>query len=239
MDDNVTMKNRNLTDSFNNAINGIAYTIRTERNMKIHMVAAIAVLILSLFFKLTRAEFLVICITVAVVIICELFNTAVEVLVDIIVDVYHPKAGIVKDVAAGAVLVSAFLALIVGYFIFFDRVSTEIATGITKIKQSPMHVTIIALVITIVLVLSAKAFLKKGTPFKGGMPSGHSAIGFAVTTAILLWTGNVKVAALSFIVWLLLVQSRLEAKIHSILELLAGAVLGFLVTLLLFQVFYL
>ena len=61
--------------------------------------------------------------TIALVIICELFNTAVEGIVDVIVDVYHPKAKIIKDVAAGAVLVSAFVSMLVGYFIFFDKLS--------------------------------------------------------------------------------------------------------------------
>lgn len=232
------MKNRNIVQSFNNAINGIIYTIRTERNMKFHIFAAVAILLLSLFFKLSRIEFLIVCMTISLVIICELFNTAVEVIVDIIVDVYHPKARIVKDVAAGAVLLSAFLSLIVAYFIFFDRVSNEIETGMNRIKQSPMHITIIALIITLVLVLVVKAFFKKGTPFHGGMPSGHAAVGFSITTAILLWTGNVKIAALCLVVSLLMIQSRHEAKIHTFWELAAGAVLGFFVTLLLFQMFF-
>lgn len=232
------MKNSNIIQSFNNAINGIIYTIRTERNMKFHIFAAVAVLLLSLFFKLSRIEFLIVCMTISLVIICELFNTAVEVIVDIIVDVYHPKARIVKDVAAGAVLLSAFLSIIVAYFIFFDRVSNEIETGMNRIKQSPMHITIIALIITLVLVLVVKAFFKKGTPFHGGMPSGHAAVGFSITTAILLWSGNVKIAALCLLVSLLMIQSRHEAKIHTFCELAAGAVLGFFVTILLFQMFF-
>lgn len=116
------MKNRNLIDSFGNAINGIIYTIKHERNMRIHIVALLGVFILSVFYRLTKTEFLIVCLTVGLVIVCELFNTAMEVLVDIIVDVYHPKAKIIKDVAAGAVLVAAIISLIVGYFIFFDKI---------------------------------------------------------------------------------------------------------------------
>ncbi|MCX7923513.1 MAG: diacylglycerol kinase [Clostridia bacterium] len=233
------MKNKNLIDSFNNAISGIVYAIKNERNIKIHVTAAIAILILSLFYELTKIEFLIVCLTIGAVIVCELFNTAIEVMVDIIVDVYHPKAKIVKDVAAGAVLISAFVSLIVAYFIFFDKISVSLENGIDKIKYSPMHITIISLVITLILVLILKARLKKGTPFQGGMPSGHAAIAFSITTAVALWTDSIKITILFLVISLLVVQSRLEGKIHNIYELSAGAVLGALVTLLLFQMFYL
>ena len=79
--------------------------------------------------------------------------------------------------------------------------------------------------------------MKKGTPFKGGMPSGHAAVAFSITTAISLWTDNARIAVLCLIISLLVVQSRLQAKIHSLFELSAGAVLGFLVTALMFQIF--
>lgn len=232
------MKNRNLIESFNNAVNGIIYTIKTERNMKIHITAAVLIMLLSLFYDLTRVEFLLVCLTVAIVIISELFNTAMEVLVDTIIGVYHPKAKLVKDTAAGAVLVASVVSLMVAYFIFYDRVSTSLEIGIFRIKQTPMHITIIALIITMIFVMALKAFFKKGTPFSGGMPSGHSAIAFSATTAIALWTNNINITILVLLVSILVVQSRLEGKIHNLLELIAGAVVGFTVTLLLFQVFY-
>lgn len=232
------MKNRNLIDSFNNAANGILSTVRSERNMKIHILAASAVLILSLFYDLTRTEFLIVCVTIAIVIICELFNTAIEVIIDTLIDVYHPKAKLVKDTAAGAVFVAALLSVLVAYFIFYDRVSTSLEIGIVRIKHTPMHLTVIAIILTMMMVLLLKAFFKTGTPFSGGMPSGHSAIAFSAVTAVALWTNNVNITILFLIVALLVVQSRLEGKIHTVIELIAGAVLGFSVTLLLFQVFF-
>jgi diacylglycerol kinase (ATP) len=232
------MKNRNLIDSFNNAINGIIYTIKNERNIKIHITAAIVILILSLFYKLSRIDFLVVCISIGFVIVCELFNTAMEVMVDIIVDVYHPKAKVVKDVAAGAVLVSAFVSIIVGYFIFFDRVASDLEIGIKRVGQSPIHITVIALIITIILVLTLKAYFGKGSPLKGGMPSGHSAIAFSLSTSIVMLTKDAKISVICMFIALLVAQSRLEAKIHTIIEVIAGGVFGILITVLLFQVFY-
>lgn len=115
------MKNKSLVHSFKNAINGIVYVLKKERNMKFHACAAIIVLALSFLYRLSRTEFMIVCLTVGLVIICELFNTAVEMIMDIIVDVYHPKVKKIKDIAAGAVLVSAIISLIVGYLIFFDK----------------------------------------------------------------------------------------------------------------------
>jgi len=229
------MKNRNLVESFNNAVSGILAAIRNERNMKIHISTAAVVLLLSLFYDLTRTEFLIVCLAIAIVLICELFNTAVEVFVDTIIGIYHPKARMVKDTAAGAVLVASLVSLLVAYFIFYDRVSTSLEIGIVRIKQAPMIITLIALILTMLFVIVIKLVFKKGTPFKGGMPSGHSAVAFSATTAIALWTNNVSVTILVLIVSLLVIQSRLEGKIHTILELMAGALIGFTVTLLIFQ----
>lgn len=116
------MKNRNLLESFKNAFNGIKSVAKSERNMKIHLLATVLVLMLSFFLKLSGTEFLAVCITIAIVLICEIFNTVTELLVDIIVDVYHPKAKIIKDMAAGAVLISAVMSLVVAYIIFFDKI---------------------------------------------------------------------------------------------------------------------
>lgn len=231
------MKNKNLINSFNNAINGVVYVLKNERNMKIHLIAAIGVLITSLFFKLSRIEFLILFFSIALVIICELLNSAIEIIVDIIVHVYHPKAKAVKDIAAGAVLVSAFFSLIVAYFLFFERIGSELEIGLRRIEKARIHVTIIALIITILVVLILKAFSKKGTPLYGGMPSGHAAVSSSLTTAIALLTQDVKIVILSIFLALLVMQSRLEAKIHTLIEILAGGILGFIITIILFQVF--
>lgn len=236
-DENKVGKNKTVIDSFNNAIHGVFYAIKSERNMKIHITAAACILILSLFYDLSRIEFVVVCVTVALVLICELFNTAIEVLVDLVTEEYHPKAKAAKDIAAGAVFMSALASLVVGYFIFLDRVSTDLDLVINRLENSPVHITLISLIITIILVLVLKYVFKKGTPFSGGMPSGHSAVAFSITTAIALWVRNANVTFLCLIISLLLVQSRHEGKIHTIIELVAGAIIGFLTTLLIFQVF--
>lgn len=116
------MKNRNPIESFNNAFQGIWYTIVNERNMKIHLVIGTIVIFLSLWVRVSKIEFTILCLTIAMVICFELINTAVEVVVNIIVDVYHPKAKIIKDVSAGAVFVSAIFSIVIGLLILWDKV---------------------------------------------------------------------------------------------------------------------
>ena len=116
------MKNRNPIESFNNAFLGIWYTIVNERNMKIHLVIGAIVILMSLWVRVSKIEFTILCLTIAMVICFELINTAVEVVVNIIVDVYHPKAKIIKDVSAGAVFVSAIFSLVIGLLILGDKI---------------------------------------------------------------------------------------------------------------------
>ncbi len=116
------MKNKTLANSFTNAFNGIIHSIRFEKNMKIHISVIILVIAASIILKISETECIMVALAAGGVLICELFNTAIEVLTDIIVDeVYHPKAKIVKDVAAGAVLVAAIVSVIVGYLVYFDK----------------------------------------------------------------------------------------------------------------------
>ena len=113
------MKNDNFIEAFNNSVNGIIYAATTPRNIKIQLVLEVIVMILCLFYGLETTEFLWLVFAVFFVIFAEMINTAIETVVDLFVDVYHPKAKIAKDVAAGAVVLSACNALVVGYFIFF------------------------------------------------------------------------------------------------------------------------
>jgi diacylglycerol kinase len=120
------MKNNNIIKSFKNAYQGIWYTLTNERNMKIHLAAATFVILLALWLEVSKIELTILCLTITLVICFELINTAMEVMVDIIVDVYHPRAKIIKDVSAGAVFVSAFFSIAIGYIILFDKLINKI-----------------------------------------------------------------------------------------------------------------
>lgn len=112
------MKSRSLIESFNYAVSGIIYTLKTEKNMRIHFIIATIVIILSLFFDFTRLELLILFFSIALVLIAEMINTAIERTVDLITEDYHPLARLAKDIAAGGVLIAALNSLIVGYLLF-------------------------------------------------------------------------------------------------------------------------
>ena len=230
------MRARSLLDSFNYAFDGVVYAFKTQRNMRFHFLATGIVLLLSLIFKLEKWEILILFLAIAFVIIAEMINTAIEATVDLFTQEYHPKAAIAKNVAAGAVLVAAVASILIGYIIFFPKFNPLIPRVIVTLQKTPAYLSLVALAFTIVLVIVGKAVTGKGRPLKGGMPSGHTALGTAAATAILFISANSLVAVLSFFLVLLIAESRMENKIHTMGEVLAGGILGFLITLLLFQI---
>ncbi|MDD3612193.1 MAG: diacylglycerol kinase [Eubacteriales bacterium] len=231
------MKIKKLVDSFNNAIDGLIHSLKTQRNMRIHFIAAILVLILAGVTHLSRIETVVLFLTISLVIAAELINTAIEAAVDLACSDYHPLAKIAKNVAAGAVLVTAINAVIVGYLIFHDKLSDISLATIKRIPELPIHVTAISLVAVTLIVIVVKALTDKGTFLRGGMPSGHSALSASLLTSIILLSGDVTIAILASVLTLIVMHSRLEAKVHTLWEILAGATLGFIITIFLFQLF--
>ena len=231
------MKVKKLLDSFNFAIEGIIYSVRTQRNMRIHMVLALIVLTACFFYDLNRIELLVIIITITMVIMAELFNTAIELAIDSTVNYYHPLVKLAKNAAAGGVLVAAINAVAVGYIIFWDKLNYINFSVINKVRTSSPYTIFMILTIMCIAVIIAKAFFGEGTPLKGGMPSGHSAIAFSIATALTLYAGETIVFVLSFVLAFIVAQSRVDSEVHSVLEVFVGAVFGILLTILLYRVF--
>lgn len=113
-------KKFSLKSSFKCAAKGIIFVIGHERNMRIHIVASLYVAFFTAFYDFSKSEIAVLIITCALVMIFEILNTSIEVLVDKVSPQYSPLAKIAKDVAAGAVLISAIMAAAVGFVLFFD-----------------------------------------------------------------------------------------------------------------------
>lgn len=111
----------NLTKSFSCAFEGLGWAITKERNLKIHLVAAIVVSAMGFWFEISAVEWLFQLITIGMVVGAELFNTAIERLTDDRFPEIHPTAKIVKDVSAGAVLFMAIIALAIGLIIYLPK----------------------------------------------------------------------------------------------------------------------
>lgn len=231
------MKIKKMVESFNYAINGIIETVRTQRNMKIHMFTALCVLLACFLFDISKIEFLILAITITLVFVAEIINTAIEATIDMSTNHYHPLAKIAKNAAAGAVLVTAVNALLVGYIIFWDKISDLSYNVIHKVKESEPYMIFIALVFVVLATLIIKSVFGEGTPLRGGMPSGHSALSFSLATAISLITEEPICIVLSYLMALITAQSRVDSNVHSIWEVIVGALFGTLLTLLIFVIF--
>ena len=111
------MRSRNLLESFRYAFAGLAYALRTQRNTRIHLTIAAGAVALGLWLGLSLTQWAVLVLTIGSVLVSEMLNTVAETLVDLVSPGYHPLAKVVKDVTAGAVLLTAIISIIVGLLI--------------------------------------------------------------------------------------------------------------------------
>ena len=229
-----------VIDSFNYAFEGIIHVLRTQRNMRIHFAVAFGVIVLALIVNVTKLELIALLISITFVLIAEMINTAVESAIDIATTSFDPMAKLAKDIAAGAVLLAAVNAIAVGYLVFAGKVADRSSDLLDRLRQAPAELTLVVLVLVIITVIAVKAFTGRGTPLRGGIPSGHAAVAFACWIAATYLAGTSHrflVSSLTFIMALLVAQTRVESGIHSALEVASGGLLGALAALIVFQVF--
>ena len=225
--------------SFEHAYRGVVSAVRTQRNMRFHVVAAVGVLVLSLLVGVSELELAVLVLTILVVFVTEMFNTAMEFVVDLVTTEYHPLAKLAKDVSAGAVLVSSVGALLVGYLVLADDLGPLSMETLNSIRRWPGHLTLVSLGVVVLVVVLGKALTRSPNSFYGGMPSGHAAVAFAgwVAASFIAAGGRYAglVSLISLLMALLVCQSRVESGIHSLYQVTAGAAIGALLTVSIFQ----
>lgn len=182
-------------------------------------------------------EFLIIALSVIAVLLAEMFNTAIEALVDIMSPAQCEKARIAKDIAAGAVLITVFGVAVIGYIILFPYLRDFFHRGLYVTKHSAEEIALIAFILVVILVVITKAYFGRGLPLRGGMPSGHAALAFSAWVAITYITENFIASLLSFVIAVIIAQSRVITKAHTAWEVILGSLMGASVTFLLFRLF--
>ncbi len=223
--------------STNHAIEGILHAAKTQKHLRYHFCAAAFVLTISYALALTKTEFLVIALAVMAVLLAEMLNSAVEAVVDLLEPEYHERARTAKDIAAGAVLITAFGAATVGYIVLFPYIRDVFHRGLGIAKHAPWEISVIAVILVLITVVLLKAYSGKGHPLSGGVPSGHAALAFSLWISIIYITGNFIAALLSFGLALMICASRVISGVHRPYEVVIGAALGAAITLLLFKLF--
>jgi diacylglycerol kinase (ATP) len=156
----------------------------------------------------------------------ELLNTAVEAIVDLMVVADHPLAKTAKDAAAGAVLVASIAAIVVGYLVFYQGIINGGQRVYEAVASVPSNIAFVVLAVVAIVTIFAKAWAGRGSALQGGAISGHSALAFAAATLLAFLYQRPLAGLLAYFVAFLVAQSRVEAKIHSTGEVLAGSVLG-------------
>jgi diacylglycerol kinase (ATP) len=225
---------KNPLASFRFAIEGIMHTFRTQRNMRFHFFAIITVLLAGTLLRLQRADMFALLFASSLVVILEMVNTSIETVVDMITDSYRPAAKYAKDVAAGAVLIAAINAVVVGGVVFGNSVRLiEVRQRLGDPPTTTMLVA--AFLLMMVLLLLFKIMGKKGTLLQGGAVSGHAATAFFIAMTVVFFSHNILISIMAIALAALVVQSRLEAKFHTLQEVVLGAALAIVLTTLIYR----
>jgi diacylglycerol kinase (ATP) len=194
--------------------------------MRIHFIAALAVLFVALFMRVTPVEFALLALSILFVLFAELLNTAVEAIVDLVSPGFHPLAKIAKDTAAGAVLVAACGAGIMGYLILAKYILPLYGKALIMFGMQSDLGTVVAILAVTIVVIMIKSLSGRGTPLHGGSPSGHAAVAFSIATAVSLNTGDPLISLLCFTMAVMVSHSRLLMRIHALREVVFGSLVG-------------
>ena len=233
------MATKDLGGPFRVAFNGIVHTFRTQRHMRVHLYVTLVVVLGALMLNMRIREILVLLFMVTFVLVAEMFNSAIEAVVDLVSPTYHPLAKFAKDISAGAVLVTTIMAIVVGTMIAlgddqWERIRVNLTTHEIGVPVIFRHIA--GIVIVLIIVIIGKGLGKHGQVLRGGLVSGHAAIGFFLATSLFFLTDQVMVPAIAILLACLVAQSRYEAKIHSVFELTLGATVGAVLAVLLFGI---
>lgn len=230
---------KSLTDSFNAAIEGFFFVVKNERNMRIHFLLALMVILLGIYLNFTRTELMILLLTCSSVLIIEMVNTAMEIAIDYVESEHLNWVKAVKDITAGAVLIASINAVIVGYFLFFrDNIFLKIfQREFSKLSRSDWHISFLILITLMGTVIISKTLFHRGRPLRGGMPSGHSAVAFSIWMLVALLTNNMLIVFTVFILACIIAQSRVNRHCHTVWEVVAGSLLGALLTLMVYRLF--
>lgn len=195
------------------------------------------VLLAVLFLKVSALEFALLALSILAVLCAELLNTSIEAVVDMVSPGFHPLAKTAKDTAAGAVFIAACGAAIMGYIILAKYVMPLYGEVLSMFAAASDMGTIVSILIVLIVVIILKSVTGTGTSLHGGIPSGHAAVAFSIATAVSLNTADPLISLLSFSLAVMVSHSRLLMKIHTLREIIVGATVGSVITLLVLQLF--
>ena len=230
-------KPKDILSPFKVALSGLVFTFKTQRHMRFHLYVVMLVILLGVVAGLGMREMLVLLFTITLVLVAEMFNSAIEATVDLVSPNYHPLAKFAKDIGAGAVLITTVLALVIGSLLMLGENRWEaikLSLGGEGLGLPVYAKLICGAVVLFIIVVVGKGLGQRGQVLQGGLVSGHAAYGFFFAVSAIFLTDSALVGAIAILLAAIIAQSRYEAKFHSIFELTLGALVGTMLSLAIF-----
>jgi diacylglycerol kinase (ATP) len=210
------------------AVDGVLQAFATQRHMQVHFVVIMLVIGVGLWVRLGPLDIAMLTFAMGLVLVAEMMNSALEAWLDRQVDRYDQHVKIIKDIGAGAVLIAALTAALVGLLVFSSNVKVR-----ELLLHSRMHpelgitqVMVLGLIAVLLLVVAIKERTRRGSLLRGGVISGHAALAWFLAMVMVVVSDEVPVQLGSVVLAFLVSQSRLQAGIHRVRDILLGALLG-------------
>ncbi len=188
------------------------------------------VMLISALLRVTRLDVLLLLVAISMVVLAEVLNRAIEVIVDLVTPEYHPLAKAAKDVGGAGVLVATIFASVIALGVFVNADALKALQGLpTRPEPHFLHVALVGTVTVVVAVVLGKLWGGHGSLTRGGLVSAHSALAFFCFVTILFLTPDIIVRALGLALALLVAQSRVDAGIHTVREVIIGVAVALVV----------
>ncbi len=228
------MKGRTFKDKLDCAIEGIGEAVGTQLSLRLEIYGALILTAIAIFLPLTRFEWAALILTEGFVLTAEMINTAVEILSDAINPHFDPEIRRVKDVLAGAVLLSLAIGLSTVWLIFSPYLEPLFRSVLAHVQTANIIFPLVLILLALALILPVRKY--SSLSYRAGLPSGYSALGFGGAAIINLLTKNLLIGAGALILAFLIAQSRVVARIYGWWEVLLGGLIGIGFAILIMQV---
>ncbi len=209
---------------------GLLHVLRQDWHMRFICMVGVVLMLISALLRLSRSDVLLLLVAISILVLAEVLNRAIEVVVDLASPGYHPLAKAAKDLGGAGVLVAAIMGSVIALGVFVSADALKVLQGVpTRPQPHFLHVGLVGVVTVAVAVILGKLWGGHGTLTRGGMVSAHSALAFFCFVSICFLTRDVIICALAFVLAGLVAQSRLDAGIHTLREIIVGVVVALVV----------
>jgi len=213
-----------------NAVDGLLHVLQQDWHMRLICLVGAVMMLVSAILRVTRVDVLLLLVSIAIVVLAETINRGIELVIDLVSPSYHPMAKMAKDVGGAAVLVAAIMGSVIALGVFVNTDTLRALQGIpTRPAPHFLHIGLVGVVTVVVAIILGKIWGRHGTLTRGGLVSAHSALAFFCFVSIWFLTPDVIIRSLAFVLALLVAQSRVDAGIHTVREVVIGTVVALVV----------